>query len=116
MYTLHSRFGINKHKETFINYCEVIIEPSGDICYAIPSHVMYLEKYGSRIYSETVEEFANRCPDNMYYNYIQWLVDATRCICCWPRGYMSCKNTTEEQKHSLKLLIDNDLVEDRVLG
>lgn len=37
-YGVHSDFDIQKHKETFIDYLEVIIDVNGRIMYAVPSH------------------------------------------------------------------------------
>lgn len=37
-YTLYSKFDIDKHAETFINYLEVIIDENGVVHYAVPSH------------------------------------------------------------------------------
>ena len=47
---LHSPFDIKPHKETFINYLEVIINEDGSIEYAVPSHIekvyqKYMDKY-----------------------------------------------------------------------
>ena len=37
-YDLHSPFDLQQHKNTFINYLEVVIRPSGLVEYAVPSH------------------------------------------------------------------------------
>lgn len=48
-YDVYSKFDLEKHKKTFINYFETIINPDGTIEYAVPSHSeivirKYLEK------------------------------------------------------------------------
>ena len=47
---LRQPFNIETHKETFINYLEVIINEDGSIEYAVPSHIekvyqKYMDKY-----------------------------------------------------------------------
>ena len=49
---LRNPFNVKIHKETFINYLEVIINPDGVIEYAVPSHIekvyeKYMEKPSS---------------------------------------------------------------------
>ena len=50
---LHSPFDIKVHKQTFINYLEVVISPEGIVEYAVPSHVekllqIFMSKYFRR--------------------------------------------------------------------
>ena len=40
---LHSPFNAKVHKDTFTNYLEVCIDREGNVYYAIPSHVHFLE-------------------------------------------------------------------------
>lgn len=37
-YNLYSKFDIQKHKENYINYLEVLILENGEVEYAVPSH------------------------------------------------------------------------------
>lgn len=41
-YNLYCKFDIQKHKETYKNYLEVIIDEEGSIHYAVPSHQEFL--------------------------------------------------------------------------
>ena len=38
-YDLNSEFDIEQHKQTFINYLEILIEANGHVVYAVPSHI-----------------------------------------------------------------------------
>ena len=38
-YDLNSEFDIEQHKQTFINYLEILIEADGHVVYAVPSHI-----------------------------------------------------------------------------
>lgn len=37
-YNLYSQFDVSKHKQTYTNYLEVIIDSDGNVMYAVPSH------------------------------------------------------------------------------
>lgn len=37
-YSVYSSFDLQKHKQTYTNYLEVIITPDGTVEYAVPSH------------------------------------------------------------------------------
>lgn len=112
-YSVYSDFDVDLHKKTFINYCEVIIDPHGTIHYAIPSHTVFLEKYGAHERNMSVDEFLDLCPQSMYANYITWLLDETGCVSCWSKGFkVGSKLLTCEQIQSLQLLIDEGLVGD----
>lgn len=62
MYDYNSKFDVEKHKETFVNYCEVVITPDGEIHYAQPSHNRFLERYGADRDGTDVDTFVNKCP------------------------------------------------------
>lgn len=53
---LHSPFDIKVHKQTFINYLEVVISPEGVVEYAVPSHVEKLLQIFMSKYSFTDRE------------------------------------------------------------
>lgn len=117
MYDIYSLFDISMHKQTYINYCEVIIKPDGSIHYAVPSHQRYLEKYGASIYNETEDEFVKRCPSDMWFNYLQWLLDITGCVSCWSEGHWSgIQGITIQQRKSLNELVQQGLVKNHNMG
>lgn len=43
-YDIYCDFNIQKHKETYINYLEVLILENGKVVYAIPGHQMKAEQ------------------------------------------------------------------------
>lgn len=43
-YDVYSKFDLEKHKQRFENYFEVIIEEDGMIHYAVPSHQEFFQK------------------------------------------------------------------------
>lgn len=103
-YDVYSKFDLEKHKKTFINYFETIINPDGTIEYAVPSHSeivirKYLEK--KRI---TREELYN-----MIWCDIYDLADELGIIMCWTNQVYMCKNPTKEQLNILDILIKEGL-------
>ncbi|MGL5459666.1 MAG: hypothetical protein ACRDBY_08625 [Cetobacterium sp.] len=89
-----------------IRYCEAIIDEDGLIEYAVPSHVMLLERYTG----------IDR--DTLYFRImpmtelpIKWLVNYTKCVSVW-YGYFvapSC-GMNEKQQEVLNKLIEADIV------
>lgn len=73
---------------SFINYCEAIIFPDGDISYACPSHQNAILNF----LNMSVEEAMDIIP--MCASPIHWLVDKSGCIAVWTNGYI--KPTGEE--------------------
>lgn len=72
-----------------INYTEIIIFPSGEIIYAIPSHVkrleyIYMQNTG-KTETEVINELGLEVP-------IDYLMKKTRCVCVWYRGYQGAAN------------------------
>lgn len=115
MYDYNSKFDVEKHKETFVNYCEVIITPDGEIHYAQPSHNHFLERYGAERDGTDVDTFVNKCPAEWYFDYHHWLVIETKCVSCRTVGYVCVDEITEAQYRSLKMLIEEGLVANRRL-
>ncbi len=82
-YDLHSDFDIQKHKENFINYLEVVIHPDGSVHYAVPSHQEYLIRYICEHRNITREELEAKCPREYYCDFMTWLCGLSGCICVW---------------------------------
>lgn len=115
-YGVHSEFDLQKHKENFVNYLEVIIHPDGTVHYAVPSHQLYLQKYGANLKGMTEKEFEDSVPPNYYCDYLNWLLTQTGCVSVWSIGY-ACDETlmTEAQKVTLRTLIDEGLTKNETL-
>lgn len=107
-YGIYSEFDLEKHKETFINYLEVIILPSGEVKYAVPSHQEFLIQYAMIIKSCSREEINKMCPKEYYADFITWLTQITHCVAVWNDGYIGKPNRF--QKKVIKRLIDYGLL------
>lgn len=116
-YGLHSKFDIEKHKQTFINYLEVIIHEDGTVCYATPSHQEYLINYGCNLLNCDRETFYDLCPREYYGNYMIWLCGITKCVSVWSEGYIcfNLNEITDKQREVLQSFIDNGLMKNVAL-
>ena len=100
---LYSEFDIEKHKSTFFNYLEVLIEPNGHVLYAVPSHQELAIKLACKAKGWTREQLNNACPQEYYFDFLPWLLSLTGCISVW-NDFMvgSCLgNPTEAQRKKL---------------
>ena len=95
---LHGAFDINTHKETFIDYFEVIITSEGQVLYAIPSHLeKLLEIYmDMRGYTDR-NIVCNEILDSREIP-IDFLTKNTGCISVWFYGYIGDANDVQTSK------------------
>ena len=110
MYDMHCDFDIEQHKKTYVNYCECIIDRNGKIHYAIPSHQGFLEILGAGENLLTRQEYVYSCPEEMYCDYLTWLLQDNECVAVWSDGWYSPVRPNARQRSSLLKLISNGLV------
>lgn len=107
-YSVSSDFDINKHKNTFINYLEVIIHPDGSVHYAVPSHQEYLIKYICKQDGITREELEDSTPVEYYCDFMRWLCMQSGCISVWNK-FLCLDQMTDAQRATLEVLKKEDL-------
>lgn len=89
---LKSKFDVETHKATFVNYLEVVVTENGTILYAHPSHNDVMEKIAS-IKGVSHEE----CPVERWFDYDGWLREVSGCVCVWNEGFMGVPNEAQER-------------------
>lgn len=99
---LHSKFDIETHKNTFIDYLEVCIDPDGVIHYAIPSHTEWCIKYiaARDNVPETDVRYGNEPYTQEYQESIfaiDYVTKLSRCISVWTWNYMGIPNDAQLQ-------------------
>ena len=97
VYDLHSEFDIQKHKETFVNYLEVLIEPNGHVLYAVPSHQELAIKLACKAKGWTRKELNDACPPEMYFDFLKWVLSLTKCVSVWNDFYMGELNDAQRE-------------------
>lgn len=90
-YSVYSKFDIDKHAETFMNYLEVIIDENGVIHYAVPSHQIFVENLLKRKIGEIMFKSASMCQE-AFLDYSGWLCKQTKCIMVWNNFYLGRPN------------------------
>lgn len=113
-YNLYSAFDMEMHKQTFIDYFEAILLPDGTVQYAVPSHQEKLIKIGMEKYVKSRDDFISMCPNEMLFDYMEWLCDTTGCIAVWNRYVVGKPNTFQMKK--IHELINAEIVSPCVLS
>lgn len=82
-YDLYCPFDLEKHKQTFVNYLEVLIDEEGTIMYAVPSHQLKaVDLIGSRM-GLTRKEVDMMCPQEYHCDYMKWLCIVAKVMFVW---------------------------------
>lgn len=112
MYDLHSPFDIQKHKETYVNYLEVVIFPDGHIEYAVPSHQEKLIAICMKELGVSRYQLERMCPKEYYFDFQVWLCNISGCVSVWDRYIIQSDTTplTEEQEATIELLKNEGLL------
>lgn len=105
---LHMPFDIERHKKTFVDYLEIVIDPSGTVEYAVPSHQEKL----IQVTGKSMEELDRICPDDMFCRVTEWLCQETGYIAVWRDGYVG--NANDAQKKTLQMLTSHHLYSGRI--
>lgn len=103
-YDVYSKFDIEKHVKTFINYLEVVIDENGVIEYAVPSHQEYLIKYACNKLNISRYDLEQLCPIEYFGNFTKWLCIITNCISVWNDFCLVGNGFTKKQLAKLKEL------------
>lgn len=86
-YDIYCDFDIEKHKQTYIDYLEVLILRDGTVVYAVPSHQAKAEQLCCEQLNVTHDELIYKCPTEYYCDYMTWLLTKCGAIAVWNRFY-----------------------------
>lgn len=90
-YDLHSEFDIEKHKQRYVDYLEVLILEDGKVVYAVPSHQMKAEDLCCQKLGITRQQLSDMCPEEYYFDYMTWLLDICGAVSVWNDFYKTGK-------------------------
>ena len=105
---LHSEFSIERHKEAFKNYLEVVIDEDGTVMYAVPSHQEKMIEIACKKLNVTRDELKNICPEEYYLDFILWLSKVSGSCSVWT-NYVIGYSFTEKQISKLQELQNEGL-------
>ena len=104
-YDIYCDFDIEKHKQTYINYLEVLILEDGKVVYAIPSHQMKAESLCCEQLGITQKELSAMCPREYWADYLTWLLNQCGAVAVWNGFYQAGESgLNDRQRTSLKRL------------
>ncbi len=104
-YDIYCDFDIEKHKQTYINYLEVMILRNGTIVYAIPSHMEKAKQLCCEQLHITLEELSNMCPIEYWCDYMTWLLTKCGAVAVWNELYKTGEfGLNNRQRATLKRL------------
>ena len=102
-YDVYCDFDLEKHKETYINYLEVMIDKDGKIMYAVPSHQEKAIEMACESKGVDRAELSKLCPKEFYFDFLTWLLMQSGAMAVWNEYYQSY-NVTRAQYASLRRL------------
>lgn len=65
----YSEFDLSKRQKTYVNYLEVIVNSSGKVMYAVPSHQEKLVSIAMEYLGVSREELWGMCPPDYYFEW-----------------------------------------------
>lgn len=94
---LHSPFDVETHKNTFVNYLEVVIHEDGTVEYAVPSHQEKLIGIAMVKLGVTRRQLLEMCPREMMFDFMNWLCKITSCVAVWDDFHMGESNEVQQR-------------------
>lgn len=114
VYNIYSEFDIDKHKQTFGEYLEVIIDDDGRIMYAVPSLQEKLIEVACKKHNVSRDELLDSCPRGRWIDFLAWLCEKSRCCAVWPQ-FVYSHILTDAQIKSLQQLQEMNLYHGLIL-
>ena len=107
-YNLYCPFDIEKHKQTYINYLEVVILADGTIEYAVPSHQEKAISLACKKLHCDRDYFIDVVSKAHLIDWNEWLMDTAGVIMVWDR-FIQFHSITQLQIDSLRKLKEAQL-------
>lgn len=82
-YNLYSAFDADKHKATYTNYLEVVIDEKGTVLYAVPSHQEKAIAIACEKLGVTRDELYDLCTKEYYFDFARWLCIVAEVVLVW---------------------------------
>jgi len=102
-YDVYSPFDLEKHREKYCHYLEVIITADGAIHYAVPSHQEWAIAAACEKLGVSRKELCDMTPPRYYLDWLTWLLGLTGAMAVWDTHYI-CEEPTKAQYAALRRL------------
>ena len=107
---LHSKFDVEVHSKHFINYCEVIVLPNGEVEYAVPSHERKAIEIFKRKFNLSDEDLNNLSKELS----IEYICEKCNLIMLWCDYAFTPIKITQEQVNTLNELISHKCISKKI--
>lgn len=105
-----SEFNLTEHLKRYVNYTEVVIFPDGHIEYAMPSHQEKLISILCSMEHKSRQQVIDETPSEYYFDWLNYLLNKTRCISVWFDFIITSKQMTDAQNDTIINLIQSGAV------
>ena len=95
-YDLYSKFDIEKHKQTYVNYLEVMIFENGMVQYAVPSHQEFAITIACEKLHVSRQQLMDLCPPEYYGDFLYWLSSISGLMAVWNQGCLVAHPTQKQ--------------------
>lgn len=102
-YSVYSKFDLNKHKDSFNSYLEVMILEDGTIEYAVPSHQEKAIKLACEKLQISRSELDLLCLREWWCDYLTWLLRFSGAVAVW-ENRVWYSTISKKQISALKML------------
>ena len=82
-YDIYCTFNLEKHKQTYVQYLEVVITENGTVEYAVPSHQEKLIALACEKRDVSRDELNAMCPREYYFDFLTWLCIQADAVALW---------------------------------
>ena len=95
-YSLYHKFNLEKHKQTFVKYLEVVIDSDGEVHYAVPSHQEKAIRMTCQKLGVSRDELMAMCPREYWCDMFTWLCKVGELVLVWDNSCAYYKPTVKQ--------------------
>ena len=103
-YDIYCAFDLEKHKQTYVQYLEVVILEDGTVEYAVPSHQEKLIALACQKKGVSRQELNDLCPREYYYDFLTWLCMQANAVAVWNNDCCCGRGINRKQVATLRRL------------
>ena len=103
-YDIYCAFDLEKHKQTYVQYLEVVILEDGTVEYAVPSHQEKLIALACQKQGVSRQELSDLCPREYYYDFLTWLCMQANAVAVWNNDCCCGRGINRKQVATLRRL------------
>lgn len=112
-YGVYSEFDIEKHKEHFVHYLELMIDEDGIVHYAVPSHQEWAIAEACRKLGITRDALVAMTPKEYYCDWLNWLLMQCKAVAVWEGGCIA-PGANRKQRATMRKLKMSGLYKGRL--